>query len=203
MRSRPEDTATIKVLLLLTSSIFLLLSCNKADNEQATSKIEGINKDSDLKIICPEFKNGEGIPEKYTCMGENISPPFVMSGVPDETKSLALILDDIYAPGETFVHWMIFNIPPDVHRLEADFDNSPEARTLSVRAGQLYIGPCPPLGETHYYYFRLYALDTLFATDDSHDEAIVTGDLAIEMKGHILAEATYTGRFSRNKLITF
>ena len=117
-----------------------------------------------LSVSSPAFQEGERIPAKYTCQGQDISPPLAWSGVPKETKTLALIMDDPDAPGGVFSHWVIFSLPPDSPSL-------PEAVPTEARlpSGALqgrndfgktgYGGPCPPPGHPHRYRFTLYALD--------------------------------------------
>jgi len=137
------------------------------------------------------------IPEKYTCDGSDISPPLSWSGVPDNTQSIALISDDPDAPMGTWVHWVLFNIPPDVDTLP---ENIPQEEELENGAKQGitdffrigYGGPCPP-GGTHRYYFKLYALDTMLDAE----AGITKKELLELMEGHILAQGQLMGRYQR------
>ena len=117
----------------------------------------------DIKITSPAFEDGGMIPAKYTCDGEDISPPLKWQPAHDGTQSIALICDDPDAPMGTFVHWVLFNLPADTSELQENF---PDDETLpnGTRQGASdfgktgYGGPCPPSG-THRYYFKIYALE--------------------------------------------
>lgn len=118
-----------------------------------------------MKIESPVFKDGALIPSRFTCDSDDIFPPFSWSGVPEKTRSLALICDDPDAPVGTWVHWVLFNLLPDVKSLP---EHVPATPTLNNGAKQGkndfrnfgYGGPCPP-GGTHRYFFTLYALDKI------------------------------------------
>jgi len=151
----------------------------------------------EIKVKSEAFEEGGMIPKKYTCDGEDASPPLSWTGVPEGTKALALICDDPDAPVGTWVHWVIFNIPPDTTGLS---ENIPPERVLESGARQGrndfgnigYGGPCPPRG-THRYYFKLYALDKKV---DLEPGATKDG-LLKAMEGHILAEGRLMGRYKR------
>jgi Raf kinase inhibitor-like YbhB/YbcL family protein len=150
-----------------------------------------------LMLMSQAFKNGEPIPSKYACDGEDISPPISWSGAPQQTRSYALIVDDVDTPMGKFTHWVIFNIPAVESSLE---EGVPTVGTLSNGATQGrngfgkigYGGPCPPSG-THRYVFHLYALDTLLSVQ----AGITEHDVLEAMKGHVLAEGELTGLYSR------
>jgi len=150
-----------------------------------------------LAVTSQAFGSGERIPSKYTCDGEDISPPISWSGAPEETRSYALIVYDVDAPAGTFTHWVIFNIPTAESGLQ---EGVPTVGTLSSGAiqgrnafGKIgYAGPCPPSG-THRYLFHLYALDTLL----SLQAGATKHDVLEAMKGHILAEDEVVGLYSR------
>ena len=116
-----------------------------------------------LNITSTAFNEGAAIPRKYTCNAENVSPPLAWSGVPAGAKSLALIADDPDAPGGTWTHWVLFNLPATSTGLLEGIkpQDSPEGATQATTSFRKvgYGGPCPPSG-THRYYFRLYALGT-------------------------------------------
>ncbi len=150
-----------------------------------------------LEITSPAFGNNRRIPQKYTCDGSDISPPLTFPGIPEGTRSLALVCDDHDAPVGAWVHWVLFNIPPETTGLPEGVSS---ARTLpdgSVGGGNSwgktgYGGPCPPKG-THRYVFRLYALDDMLdLPPDSSKQAVLAA-----MKGRILGEARLTGRYSK------
>ncbi|MEF8788378.1 MAG: YbhB/YbcL family Raf kinase inhibitor-like protein, partial [Planctomycetota bacterium] len=135
-----------------------------------------------LELISPAFRDGAEIPTRYTCDGDDVSPPLEISGVPDEAASLALVVDDPDAPGRTFVHWVAWNIPPDTSEL-------PEGKLPAGREGTNsfgetgYGGPCPPEGDgPHTYRFKLHALDAKLDL-----EAGAGADALYDaMDGHIL-----------------
>jgi Raf kinase inhibitor-like YbhB/YbcL family protein len=151
----------------------------------------------ELKVTSPAFKNGEMIPKKYTCDGEEMSPPLEWSEAPAGTKGIALISDDPDAPMGTWVHWVIFNMPPDTKKLP---ENVPHAPTLDNGAKQGiddsgkigYGGPCPPSG-THRYYFKVYALDKMLDLKPGATKK----DLLKAMEGHIIAQGELMGRYKR------
>jgi Raf kinase inhibitor-like YbhB/YbcL family protein len=143
------------------------------------------------------------IPARYTCDGRDISPPLAWSGIPDETKSLALIVDDPDAPDPaapkmTWVHWVLYNIPVGAQGLEENI--SAAALPAGTKEGindwgrKGYGGPCPPMGK-HRYFFNLYALDTLLA--DIQKATKVEVELA--SKGHIIAIAQLVGTYERSR----
>lgn len=146
-----------------------------------------------MKIESPVFKNNELIPPKYTCDGENINPPLKLDEVPENTKSLVLIVDDPDAPMGTWVHWTIWNINPQT--VEISENSCPQGAVEGITdfgiAG--YGGPCPPSG-THRYFFKLYALDV--STLDLMSSANAS-DVRKELKNHILAQAQIIGLYSR------
>ena len=150
-----------------------------------------------LEIYSTEFSEGEMIPTRYTCDGPDVSPDLSWSAVPETAKSLALICDDPDAPMGTWVHWVLFNIPPSASGLTAEIPSDAAlengARNGTNDFGRLgYGGPCPP-GGTHRYYFKLYALDTELNLDSG-----VTKDQLLEaMQGHILAEGQLMGTYKR------
>jgi Raf kinase inhibitor-like YbhB/YbcL family protein len=117
-------------------------------------------KTEGLKISSPAFENGGEIPKKYTRDGANINPPLRIENVPSNTKSLALFFGDIDAPGRTYVHWILWNIDPNV--MEIKKDSVPEATVQGMNdlKKRYYGGPCPPR-RAHKYVFKIYALDTL------------------------------------------
>lgn len=151
----------------------------------------------EIKLTSSAFKEGEFIPKKYTCDGINISPPLNWSGTPENAKSIALICDDLDAPIGTWVHWVIFNIPPSANNLK---ENIPAVKVLEDGTIQGindfkkngYGGPCPP-GGTHRYFFKIYALDKVLPLNSSANKK----ELVRSMEGHILAEGIIMGKYSR------
>ncbi len=151
-----------------------------------------------LTLISTAFKEGELIPKKYTCVGQDVSPTLQWSGAPQGTLSFALICDDPDAPVGTWVHWVFFNIPPEENGLpegvptkEAFPKGAMQGLNDFKRVG--YGGPCPPPGKPHRYDFKLYALDALLNLRPRATKSQVLD----ATKGHILAEAQLMGRFGR------
>ena len=142
-----------------------------------------------MELKNPEFKDKEYIPKKFTCRGENINPALIIEGIPSETKSLALIIDDPDAPGGNWVHWVMFNIPV-TSKIEENSAPGKQGITDSGRIG--YDGPCPPFG-THRYMFKIYALDTML----NLAEGVTKAELEEAMLGHMLAKAELTGLSKR------
>lgn len=129
---------------------------------------------------------------KYTCDGENISPPLTFSEIPDDTKSLAFIMDDPDAPNGTFTHWLLYNMSP------ATLQIVEKQMPLTGIAGrndfgnQGYGGPCPPSGE-HRYVFKLFALDTMLDLP----EGATSSELQTAMEGHIILSVELTGAYAK------
>lgn len=158
----------------------------KEEANQTAQKKETKNK---IQIISPAFKNGDFIPEKYTCDGQDINPPFEINGIPADAKTLALIADDPDAPMGNWVHWVVWNIP--LHNSISE-DNSPGIEGVTSFQKNSYGGPCPPSG-IHRYYFRFYALDIVLNLPVSTDKA----GLEKAMSGHILSSGEIMGKYKR------
>jgi len=117
-----------------------------------------------LKVISPVFKNGEAIPEKYASKGENIPPPLIVEEVPNNAKSLAIVLEDPKGPLKRFIHWTVWNIPADIKEISCDKNSSyPQGKNTMLKKG--YLGPCPPFG-LHHYFFKVYALDSFIQLEE-------------------------------------
>ncbi|MFH0799128.1 MAG: YbhB/YbcL family Raf kinase inhibitor-like protein [Pseudomonadota bacterium] len=145
------------------------------------------------------FANGAAIPAKYTCDGAEVSPPLAWSGAPQGTKSLALISDDPDAPAHIWVHWVMWNIPPALSGLKEGMEKGAALadgtrQGVNDSKGTGWGGPCPPSG-THRYFFKLYALDSILELKPDTTKAA----LETAMKGHILAQATLMGTYSRQR----
>jgi len=144
-----------------------------------------------LVVKSPAFENNQLIPAKYTCDGDNVNPPLTIEGVPEETKSLVLIVDDPDAPMGTFDHWIVWNIPP-TSKIEEN--TVPGAEGMSSYRKHAYGGPCPPYG-THRYFFKVYALDMkLDLTANSKKK-----DVEKAMESHVLAEGELVGLYRRSR----
>ena len=143
----------------------------------------------ELIITSPAFENNGFIPSKYTCDGDDVNPPLNIEGVPEETQSLVLMVDDPDAPMGTWDHWIVWNIDP-TGKIE---ENSiPGIEGLNNFRKHSYGGPCPPSG-THRYFFKVYALDRKL---DLHLNSRKR-DVERVMKGHILAKGELIGLYKR------
>jgi len=151
-----------------------------------------------MSIRSSAFGDGKRIPKEYTGDGQDLSPPLEWSGVPEGTKSLALVCDDPDAPMGAFAHWVLWGLAPDATRLEKGVrpdtplpGGAQQGRNSLHHIG--YGGPCPPAGKPHRYYFKLYALDAVINPPDSADK----GALERAMQGHVLNMAQLMGRYGR------
>ena len=144
-----------------------------------------------MKLTSPAFADGAAIPERFTCEGEDVSPALAWTDAPAGTKSLALICDDPDAPGQTWVHWVVWGIPANTTALPEGFDGASQGLTDFRRTG--YGGPCPPPGKAHRYYFKLYALKEPLALSPRATKA----DVERALQGRLLASATLMGTFER------
>lgn len=147
-----------------------------------------------MKLTSTAFENGEGIPVKYTCDGENISPPLKISDVPKESKTLVLIMDDpdaVKPANKVWDHWIVFDIPPETIIIP---ENTEPKGVHGIGTGENleYVGSCPPDKE-HRYFFKLYALDTTLKLKEGSTKKQVEDS----MKEHILAEAVLIGTYKR------
>jgi len=145
-----------------------------------------------IVITSSAFKDGERIPVEYTCNGKNISPPLAWQELPGNTQSLALIADDPDAPAGIWVHWVVYNLPASTNELPAGV-MTPGIEGVNSGRKTGYSGPCPPAGNPHRYFFKLYALDTSLDLKAGANKA----DLEKAMQGHILGQGQLMGTFSR------
>ncbi len=155
-----------------------------------------------MEIKSSAFENGEAIPKQYTGEGEDISPPLKISTVPKKTESFVLIMDDPDAPAGTWVHWLIYDLPPDTRNLHEGIPRR-EFFKDGVKQGLCwgvdsfdrfgYYGPLPPPGKLHHYFFKLYALDKMLKLPAKATKA----ELLQAIKGHSLASAELVGTYQR------
>jgi len=156
-----------------------------------------------LSIRSPSFTDGSSIPQRHTCEGADVSPPLEFDGAPAGTRSLALVVDDPDAPDpraptRVWVHWVLYDLPPDTRALPEALAASrlPKGAREGVndwnRTG--WGGPCPPIGR-HRYFFKLYALDVELGDLRRPSKA----DLLAAMHGHVLAEAQVMGTYEKRK----
>jgi Raf kinase inhibitor-like YbhB/YbcL family protein len=151
-----------------------------------------------LQITSGAFANGEMIQKKFTCDGPDLSPQLGWKEAPTGTQSFALIMDDPDAPVGTWVHWVLFNVPANVKELPEGLEKQGQLANGALQGRNDfrkigYGGPCPPPGKPHRYYFKFYALDTKFDLKAGATKA----DLERSMKGHILGQAEFMGRYGR------
>ncbi len=156
-----------------------------------------IEEAEEFTLTSAAFEEGGSIPIQFSCDGEDVSPELSWRGTPEGSLSLVLIMDDPDAPGGTWVHWILFNMPSDLIELPASVPAEPILSDGSIHGVNSwgrhdYGGPCPPQG-THRYFFKLYALDKSLDVLEGTD----TQALYDMMQGHILADATLMGTYSR------
>lgn len=151
-----------------------------------------------FRLWSTAFDEGGTIPVRHTCEGENLSPPLLWSGVPSETRSLAVLCEDPDAPRGRYVHWVLYNLPADAAELAEGVVHDRElpsgARHGANDAGTIgWTGPCPPPGPPHRYVFTCLALRTVIGLEPG----IGIDELRKAARAEVLAEATLTGRFGR------
>jgi Raf kinase inhibitor-like YbhB/YbcL family protein len=177
--------------------VVLLFSCGKGSQNAPAGTKHGRGVGMAIELTSAALGKGGAIASRYTCDGAGVSPPLSWDSVPNETQSLALSVNDPDAPGGTFVHWVIYDLPPETRRLPEDV---PNRRTLSSGAEQGlngagtigYTGPCPPSG-THRYIIEIYALERKLDLGGG----ATAQRLSDAMDGHVLAEGRLMGTYRR------
>lgn len=151
-----------------------------------------------MRLTSPSFQDGSPIPARYTCGGENFSPPLAWNTPPAKAASLVLIVTDPDAPGRTFTHWVLYDLPTDTRALTEGvpgvgqlWDGALQGRNDFGEIG--YGGPCPPPGSPHHYVFTLYALDVKLHPPAREKRA----QIEAAMQGHILSSGRLVGLFQR------
>lgn len=180
------------VIIIFIAIVFWLNSIKKNTAPAENIQNKQILQNTNMEITSKVFANNQMIPTKYSCNGENISPPLSFQNVPKVTKSLALIVDDPDAPSGTWVHWLVWNIDPDVSGIDENSTPSQAVIGTASSGNTKYQGPCPPSG-THRYFFKLYALDTSLSLDSKAKKL----DLEQAMQGHILTKSELVGLYKR------
>ena len=183
---------------LLGFTGLLLTSCNSASKGSTSTQPRRKPVAKTMKIESTAFTADGMIPSLYTCDGQDISPDLHWDAPPTGTQSRALIVDDPDAPGEIFVHWVLYDLPPEIHQLPKAIAPQADLPGGGVQGkndfGNLgYGGPCPPNG-IHRYFFKLYALDRQLGLKSGATKA----QLEAAMNGHILAAAELIGRYARS-----
>lgn len=180
--------------LIWVGLVFLLLvGCSTGEDEGGqAAESEGLPMT--IEVTSTAFNDGQAIPSRYTCDGQDISPALAWRNVPAGAASLVLIMDDPDAPRGNWVHWVIFNMPTDVTGLPEASDAVPSGATEGNNSWKRtgYGGPCPPSG-THRYFFKLYAVDTLLDLSSG----VTRGQVERAMEGHILDWGELMGTYTR------
>jgi hypothetical protein len=167
-----------KVLLFFAVTILLVLS-------GIVAWAQGGGK---MKLSTPEFEHNTTIPSRFVCRQGGVNPALVIEDIPENTKSLVLIIDDPDAPRGTFVHWVVYDIPI-TNRIE---ENSIPGTQGINNSGELnYCSPYPPPGNQHRYFFKVYALDTLLGAKEGLDKS----EIENLIYGHILDKAEMIGLY--------
>lgn len=147
---------------------------------------------STFTLSSPAFQQNGPIPKKYTGDGADVNPALTIENVPAGAKSLALIVDDPDAPSGVWVHWVVWNLRPDIREIKEHSVPSDASQGLTDFRERAYGGPCPPSG-THRYFFKLYALDAMLDLGRDSTKRV----LEKAMEGHILARSELIGVYSR------
>lgn len=164
--------------------MLLIFGCNKQ------SSTENFLTTTSMQITSPAFTNNQNIPAKYTCDGDDVNPPLVISEVPDKTQSLALVVSDPDAPSGNWIHWLLWNLDPKTTIIAENTPATGAVEGTNSFGKKSFGGPCPPSG-VHRYFFKLYALDTkLDLASTSRDK-----DFETAIVGHVLAKAELLGLY--------
>lgn len=198
-------TAPVGWALCAWLAVGLLIAACRGDGAETPTQSPSVTETpapqetvAAFTLLSDAFDPGEAIPPRFTCDGENISPALFWSGAPQDTQSYALIVDDPDAPGGTFTHWVLFDLPADARTLEIGVETSERpsvggAQGGNDAGGNGYTGPCPPSGPAHRYQFTLYALDQAVGLEPGASKQ----DVLDAIEGHILAEAEMVGTYGR------
>ncbi|MDA2935886.1 YbhB/YbcL family Raf kinase inhibitor-like protein [Patescibacteria group bacterium AH-259-L05] len=173
------------VIIIAAGVYFFFIKSEEIEPQSALTQ-------TSMNISSSAFEHNSSMPTKYTCDGDDINPDLIFSDIPEEAKSLALIMDDPDAPMGTWVHWTVWNISAQTTEIAQNSipDDVVEGKQSWGKSG--YGGPCPPSG-THRYFFKLYALDTTLDLSSEADKA----ELVNAMKDHIIAQAELIGLYQR------
>jgi Raf kinase inhibitor-like YbhB/YbcL family protein len=186
-----------RVSFLLSLVLLMFLGCARPEPGGTQSSPTPNQDKPEIKLTSTAFKEGESIPRAYTCDGVSVSPPLEWSGVPKTAKTIAIVADDPDAPGGTWVHWVLYNLPAANIGLVENL-----AATENLTAGGFqgkndfgkvgFGGPCPPSG-THRYFFRIYALDSELPLKAGATKA----ELIKAMEGHTVGQGQLMGTYRR------
>jgi Raf kinase inhibitor-like YbhB/YbcL family protein len=178
--------------------LLLILAVLSACQGEQPQQPEPPRAELELTIESNAFEMEGNIPKRYTCDGEDVSPPLLWSEPPAGTQSLVLVCDDPDAPSGTWDHWLLFNIPAAVRSLPEGVAAVEVIEGVGVHGTNSwrrlgYGGPCPPEGPAHRYYFKLYALDVALGLDPGAEKQ----DVEKAMTGHVLAQGQLMARYGR------
>ncbi|HNS99105.1 MAG TPA: YbhB/YbcL family Raf kinase inhibitor-like protein [Polyangiaceae bacterium] len=188
-------TAPCKTWIL--AAAMLLSACTPKPTTETMNT--NASSQQSLQLSSSAFEPASSIPTRYTCEGEDLSPPLSWKGIPEGTQSLVLIVDDPDAPDPaapkmTWVHWILYDIPPSCESLAEGIRQLPAGTKQGINSWKKtgYGGPCPPIGN-HRYFHKLYALDKTLASMETPDKDAVVA----AMQGHILAQAVLMGTYQK------
>ena len=211
---RGSDTGIRHMAIVWMFLLAILAACGRAADRRPAVDVDSLGRSTmanssaaktpvSLSLTSPAFRDGSAIPTQFTCDGADRSPALTWSGASDGTASYALIVEDPDAPSGTFIHWVLYDVPANVHSLPEGVAKGPTVASLGgARQGQTgfkgtpgYGGPCPPKGPAHHYHFRLFALDKLLGlAPGASREDVVTA-----MRGHELARGELVGTYARQR----
>lgn len=175
------------IIILILVGIFALPLCMKKEPKKEVIEMQI----KEIKVSSPAFGHMQRIPKKYTCDGNDISPPLKFENIPENAESLAIIVDDPDAPIGTFTHWVAWNLDTAIVELEENARVDFEGVNDFGRLG--YGGPCPPRGSEHRYFFKVYALDKKLELNKGASKE----ELEKAMKGHVIAKGELVGLYGR------
>ncbi|MFA6297237.1 MAG: YbhB/YbcL family Raf kinase inhibitor-like protein [Candidatus Paceibacterota bacterium] len=183
----------LSLVILLSLVFFIVKTMQPKKDINELKNIVETKIQNPILIQSSAFENYGAIPRKYTCDGQSLIPPIQVSNVPSEAKSLAFTIEDPDAPSGTWDHFVMWNLPAK------DFnttDGNPPVGTIGkgTSGKAYYIAPCPPRGQTHRYFFRLYVLDTLLNIPASSNKI----QLLKTIEGHVIGKTEMYGTYSRN-----
>lgn len=199
MNSNLQEYTTKVIFVILLSIIFVACAPQKEtvhqqDTQTTTQSTQKLQEVKPMKLTSPDFQDMTPIPQVFTCDGEDISPQLDISDVPENTKSLVLIMDDpdaLKPAGKIWDHWIVFNIPPDTTTIyRGEEPQGIQGKTSFGSPG--YGGPCPPDGE-HRYFFKLYAIDKMLDIAQGASKA----EVEQAMNDHIIEQTQLRGSYIR------
>ncbi len=185
-RNNPSARSFVLALAMLTTLVVASI---------AAAYVLPLPPSARMKLTSTAFNSGEAIPVEYTCDGKNISPPLAWSGASAATKSFVLIADDPDAPGGTWTHWIVFDLPANASGLDEGIKklpgNAKEGLNDFKKIG--YGGPCPPGGKQHRYFFKIFAVDVMLGLKPGATRK----EVEAAMINHTLAQGELVGLYQR------